>query len=148
MLFRSKKISKAFAWAQMTRGRMRSKSESISDTSSMQSMVTNGLLSSPVLLAWHPDRSPAVPQPAIRAHRVQMPDQLPLPAPQHQPFAGRARDRILGDPAGGLDEVHREVGVGRLQRLRPARVSVSAPAGHPATVVRRLTAPGATSGPQ
>src|SRR5664280_2691531 len=71
MLFRSKKISKAFAWAQMTRGRMRSKSESISDTSSMQSMVTNGLLSSPVLLAWHPDRSPAVPQPAIRAHRVQ-----------------------------------------------------------------------------
>ena len=30
MLFRSKKISKAFAWAQMTRGRMRSKSESIS----------------------------------------------------------------------------------------------------------------------
>src|SRR5450759_5160491 len=95
---------------------MRSKSESISDTSSMQSMVTNGLLSSPVLLAWHSDQSLAMPQPAIRADRVQMPDQLTLPAPQLQPFAGRARDRVLGDPAGGLDEVNREVGVGRIQR--------------------------------
>src|SRR5664280_791775 len=124
---------------------MRSKSESINDTSSMQSMVTNGLLSSPVLLAWHPDRGSAVPQPAIRAHRVQMPDQLPLPAPQRQPFAGRARDRVLGDPAGGLDEVHREVGPWTPSALRPA--PVSAPAVATATVVRRLTAPGATAGP-
>src|SRR5664280_3259291 len=31
-------------------------------------------------------------------NRVQMPDQLPLPAAQLKPFAGRAGDRVLGDP--------------------------------------------------
>src|SRR5664280_3195655 len=103
-------------------------------------------LSSPILLAWHPDQRLAVPQPAIRrtAYRCRISSRCQLrnfsrspAAPAIESLVIRQADSMKSIVKSALDAFSAAADTGDSTR-----------GGHPATVVRRLTAPGATSGLQ